>query len=201
MKYLYNYAIIVICVLIVMYIQYHVISENYVTQISNVDNKPYQVLNYDDSQLAADELALINDMGLLLTKFMLAKYTPDQYGYTLANRMKRKYRPDKLIENKGTGPDNTSYTTDKGKLVALCLREKETGEERIENYNTLVYVMVHEMSHIASIVPQHKPEFWYNFEIILGDAVRAGLYTPIDYRNTPVKYCSMVIDYSPLFDN
>jgi len=44
----------------------------------------------------------------------------------------------------------------------------------------------------------HTPEFWANFKRILHDAVKVGIYTPVNYSRQPTPYCGMTITDSPL---
>jgi hypothetical protein len=44
----------------------------------------------------------------------------------------------------------------------------------------------------------HTPEFWGNFKRILHDAIKVGIYTPINYSRQPIPYCGMMITDSPL---
>jgi hypothetical protein len=45
----------------------------------------------------------------------------------------------------------------------------------------------------------HKEEFWSNFKFLLENAVRAHIYTAIDYGKKPIQYCGILIDESPLY--
>ena len=42
--------------------------------------------------------------------------------------------------------------------------------------NTLVFVGIHELSHIASVTKGHGDEFWDNFKFLLENAVK-DIYT------------------------
>ena len=65
--------------------------------------------------------------------------------------------------------------------------------------NTLVFVGIHELSHIASVTKGHGDEFWDNFKFLLENAVKAKIYTPEDYSKESVDYCGMKITDSPNF--
>ena len=98
-----------------------------------------------------------------------------------------------------TDPD-TAYTIDKGELIAICLRKSHKGE--VHDMNTLMFVVIHELTHIAIDVFDHPPEFWESFKILLTEAVRCCVYRPVNYDMINVKYCGekMIIEYNPLFD-
>jgi hypothetical protein len=111
------------------------------------------------------------------------------------------YNPDAIVENNPSSDVNTSYVEDKGKVFALCLREKVSGKNAIHNKNILEFVTMHEMAHMASDTVGHEdPEFWINFKKLMIAAVELGIHTPIDYSKYPINYCSLVVNYSPYYD-
>ena len=89
--------------------------------------------------------------------------------------------------------DDSAYTIDK-KTIYICLRDLETGE--IFDVNTLMYVTLHELSHIATRekeydasgnVDEHGPLFRKNFSALLQRAVKRGVYNP--NQPLPRSYC------------
>jgi predicted metal-dependent hydrolase len=64
--------------------------------------------------------------------------------------------------------------------------------------NTIMFVMLHEMAHLMTETIGHTQEFWGNFKRVLGDAVKLGIYTPVNYAQYPTPYCGMTITDSPL---
>ena len=66
--------------------------------------------------------------------------------------------------------------------------------------NTLTFVALHEVSHIMTKSVGHTDEFWTNFKFMLEEADKEGVYKPVDYKETPVTYCSMEITDNPLYD-
>lgn len=67
-----------------------------------------------------------------------------------------------------------SYTINKHK-VFLCLKD-----ENLQYYdnNSLIYVLLHELSHVLTISIGHTPEFDNIFQSILDEASRQGIYNP-----------------------
>ena len=94
--------------------------------------------------------------------------------------------------------DNTSYTINKGELMAICLRHKKE-EHHFHDYNTLLFVIIHELSHIASITEGHNAEFIANFKWLLQEAKKMGYYEPVDYRTSPMTYCGVKVTNNPYF--
>jgi hypothetical protein len=94
--------------------------------------------------------------------------------------------------------DGSSYTINKGDLVALCLRHKKD-DHKFHDYNTLLFVIIHEMAHIASISEGHNSEFITNFKWLLTEAKTFGHYEPINYQKSPITYCGVKVTNNPYF--
>ena len=92
---------------------------------------------------------------------------------------------------------NTSFTQNKSKLI-MCLRSKETG--KVHDINTLMFVNLHELTHMMNDEWGHELQFWQLFKIVLENAVECGIYKPVDYSKTPQRYCGMDIIQSPLYE-
>ena len=83
---------------------------------------------------------------------------------------------------------SSTYTVDKGKVIYICTRAK--------SYNTLLYVLIHELAHVADRDhdPTHANPFRICFKALLADAIEMGLYTPVDYSKSPEFYCNLILD-------
>jgi hypothetical protein len=186
---------------------------------SGVDGLPYRVhLVHGGSARAADRLALLNRRAVELLRHLRRKYLRGAAGRRhpararAAARLLALYNPDNLAENSPRDPEgDTSYTIDKGAILALCLREKGPAAgpaagpggappHALHDLETLSFVVVHELSHIAIEDLDHPPRFWRAFKFLLSEAREAGLLRGVDYARAPVVYCGMAIDYSPLHD-
>ena len=77
--------------------------------------------------------------------------------------------------------------------------KKKNGNNLIDE-NTLTFVAIHELAHIATKSVGHKQEFWDNFKFLLTNAREAGLYKPEDYKRKPREYCGMKITDNPYYD-
>ena len=87
----------------------------------------------------------------------------------------------------------------KGAVLALCLRGKGP-KAPLHPINLLMFVALHELTHIAVTIHDHPPEYWAAFKWLLGEAVEAGVYLPDDFRRRPQMFCGTRVDYQPLFD-
>lgn len=184
---------------------------------SSVDDMPYRVhLQHAEPQKAADTLAEINRRVIELMRHLRRKYvgtahspTPIAHQYPMRTKavqqLLRNYNQDNIVENSPLDPEgDTSYTIDKGGVLAICLREKTptaSGDPRyrdIHDIDTLMFVVVHELSHIAIKDVDHPPIFWRTFKFMLGEAVGIGLLRSLPYDSQPVKYCGIKVDFNPL---
>jgi hypothetical protein len=113
-------------------------------------------------------------------------------------RFVARFQPDVFSENDINSPD-TSYSENKGQRIVVCLRDKlKKPDYPLIDINTIMFVMLHEMAHLMTETIGHTPEFWENFKRILHDAVKVGIYTPVNYSRQPTPYCGMTITDSPL---
>tara|TARA_B100000795_G_scaffold240226_1_gene202281 strand:- start:155 stop:751 length:597 start_codon:yes stop_codon:yes gene_type:complete len=162
--------------------------------ISDVDGKQYCVRERAKLQLAADLLATATTNMKLLVKHVANKY-PDRDN---CKRLLKNFNPKKVKEILPTSKF-TAYSENKGENLAFCTTKTKTGDSLIDQ-NTLTFVAMHELSHIATKSVGHTTEFWENFKFILENAVEIGIYKPIDYKKKPKGYCGMTITDNPYYD-
>jgi hypothetical protein len=63
----------------------------------------------------------------------------------------------------------------------------------------MVFVAIHEMSHILTESLGHGPDFWNNFAWLLKEAELINIYKHQDFKAHPVKYCGMSITDEPVY--
>lgn len=205
------YSIVIICILLI--IIYH----NYSSDIdafinrgricNNIDGRCYPVFMQFESTMSASEmLAYLNTFAITLMRHLRKKFLWDGAGTYedkhMVENLLANYNPDAIVENNPASDVNTSYVEDKGRVFALCLREKVSGKNAIHNKNILEFVTMHEMAHMASDTIGHEEaEFWINFKKIMIAAVETNMHIPIDYSKYNINYCSLVVNYSPYYDN
>lgn len=157
---------------------------------SSVDNKKYTVQIKEDSKEAADLIAKIKQRIITLIEHMEKTFGISDE--RVAN-LKNNFRPDRLKEGVST-PGYTSYSVNKGEQIVLCLRNKDS----LVDINTMMFVVLHEMAHLASVSIGHTEEFWNNFRWILEESINIGIYVKQDFEKKSVEYCGMDITSSPL---
>lgn len=159
---------------------------------STIDGNEYLVQSMPDKQQAADLLANIRKNLERLVEH-IAKISPDD---KRTQQILNKFNPNKITE----GTDNakyTSYSVNKGEKIVFCLRSRDENKKLVD-LNTMMFVALHEMAHIATPSIGHTPEFWDNFKWLLEESIDIGIYRDGDYKNKPVQYCGVKITDSPL---
>jgi predicted metal-dependent hydrolase len=78
---------------------------------------------------------------------------------------------------------------------------KKGDNEQLIDENTLMFVAIHELSHVATKSIGHKSEFWENFKFLLEKAKEAGIHNPVDYKKEPQEYCGMKIHDNTFYDS
>lgn len=181
----------------------------YSTKIKAVDGNKYMVLSqYHDKDKAAELISEINIFTLKLIKELKSSYitNPDieskDYiqGRIMTERLIHRYSSKSLRENEPVSPLQTSYTMNKGEIIALCLREKKSGMNRFHSINELKFVLLHELAHIITVEMDHSPLFWKNFKFLLEFCEKNDLYKSSNYEKNNKVYCGLNIEYNPIFD-
>ena len=162
-------------------------------QVSTVDNRSYCVRDRESTVESIDLLARNTVKMQNLVNILKEKPNPSPP----VKRLIEGFNPNKIVETLPTS-EHTAYSENKGEKIAFCL-EKNKGKSQLIDSNTLYFVSLHEMAHIATESVGHTEEFWSNFKMLLKEAVDAGLYDPVDNSKNPEPYCGMTLSDSPLF--
>ena len=159
------------------------------------DGKTYEMQNLPHKEEALKLMVKIHEnlekLKAYYTEPALAADPP--IGRFLAN-----FSSDVFVENDMQSSD-TSYSENKGQKIVVCLRDKTRPPDYpLVDENTVMFVILHEMSHLMTETIGHTPEFWNNFKRVLHDAVGLGIYRSVNYAHSPTPYCGMKITDSPI---
>lgn len=154
---------------------------------STLTGKTYVVKNQEGAQDVADRLAT---MELKIRDFLhrADKYAPGDP--RLAN-----------IHARWNGTlqetvDDTDVAFSVGKdAISVCVRSLDG---TLESENTCMFVLLHELAHVATNGYGHHPEFWANMRFLLEVAEMTGSYRYEDFDSTEVTYCGRRLSGSPL---
>lgn len=163
---------------------------------SKVDNREYKVRDLPDKQQAADTLARLRIRLQSLMDALIESY-PNK---PQVQRLKTNFKPDpsRFLESTPDA-EHTSYSVNKGESVHFCLRQRD-GSEKLVDENIMMFVALHEMSHMLTESIGHGPDFWNNFGWLLREAETRGFYKPVNFKAHPVMYCGVSITDSPNYD-
>jgi hypothetical protein len=179
-----------------LYIYYDTDSFQLKCIVSTVDGNKYCVRERAKVDMAADLLASMTVDCKKLIAYVKDKY-PDHAG---VKRLVNGYNPQKIVETLPTS-QYTAYSENKGEKLAFCLNEKKGDLDNLIDKHTLMYVAIHELSHVMTKSIGHKTDFWENFKFLLENAKESGIHEPVNYKKKPREYCSMKISDNPYFDS
>jgi len=162
--------------------------------VSDEDGHTYCVRETPKLELVADLLAKTTKKLEELVAYMKEKYPKREN----VQRMAKRFNPRKISETLPTS-QYTAYSENKGEKLAFCTTTKKDGQKLIDE-NTLAFVAIHELGHVMTESVGHTKEFWQNFKFLLKDAVKLGIYKPVDYKKNPKSYCGMNISDNPYYD-
>lgn len=204
-----NTAVTLVCILLLLY----VIQDDQPKKdlVLAPDGNYYKVvIDYEDQVQAAALIAEINTFTVQLIKKLKQTYRQRDFmpktaeeikGFEVASILSKKYRSESLSENKPKSAYDTSYTQNKGEIISLCLREKQSGKNKFHSIEILKFVMLHELAHIVTPELNHSPLFWNNFRFLLEFCKRHGLYDAPNFTKKNEVYCGLNIEYNPMYDN
>lgn len=159
---------------------------------STTDKNEYLVQPGPDQQIAANLLASVRQNLEKMREHLILRFSDD----VRTHRLIELFQSDSIVEA-NSDSKTTSYTINKGEKMVLCLRSRD-GLNQLENLNTVTFVALHEMSHILTSTIGHTDDFWNNFEWVLKEAVKIGIWKYQDYSHEPTNYCGVEITSSPL---
>lgn len=165
---------------------------NLVTVKSTLDGNEYTVQDLPDRGDAANLLSQIRGSLEKLVSH-LSKIAPSD---ERTKQIKAKFKPEHISE----GAENekyTSYSINKGEKIVFCLRSRDA-EKKLMDLNTMMFVALHELAHVATSEVGHTPVFWDNFRWLLEEAIQIGVYREQDFKTKPTPYCGIMITDSPL---
>ncbi|AGC02036.1 putative metallopeptidase WLM [Acanthamoeba polyphaga moumouvirus] len=158
---------------------------------SNADNKEYLVQNLENKEEAAYMLSIINKRINILKEYLqknINKY-PEYKPYI--EQFCKRINGIVLYENPPNGK-YTSFTVNKGDEIALCLRSKNN--YHLHDLNLIMYVVIHELAHVACPEVDHTELFKKIFIFLLTISINIDIYTKQDYEKYPEEYCGLTIN-------
>lgn len=164
---------------------------------SKVDKEYYLVRNLPDKQEACDRLARVRAKILVLRTFLDQTHRDKPF----VKQMLDNFDCSAMRFSESTPEAQyTSYSVNKGEKIFMCLRQRDDKEQLVDE-NIILFVALHEMSHVGTASIGHTPEFWNHFAWVLEQAERVKIYEYTDFSAHPVEYCGVHITDSPTYKN
>lgn len=163
-------------------------SDNFAIVKSNLDGKNYYIRGTTpdkQKEESANYLAKLSERITKLVTYMYDKKLPNQ---EISNRLMNRWKNCTLKET-SEGEKSAAYTVNKGDEMRICIRDGNN----LEDINTSMFVLLHELAHLMSNSYGHNSEFKENFNYIVHLATSIGTYKPQEFDKEPVKYCGNVV--------
>ena len=187
-----------VMILLIIIISYKIYKDSDIFQlkciVSSVDGNKYCVRERDQIQKASNLLAQTTTNMKKLVQHLNTNFSDKEN----VQRLVSNFNPKKIMETLPTS-EYTAYSENKGEKIAFCLNKNKNDDNLIDQ-NTLMFVAIHELGHLASKSIGHNDEFWKNFKFLLIESEKIGIYVPKDYKNKNEVYCGMKINDNPYFD-
>lgn len=162
---------------------------------SPIDQKYYMVRDLSDRTTAVIMLSTIKLNILKLTDYLVNNKNDKYKEYkSYIEQLNDRIYSVSISESRESS-SSTSYSVNKGEELVFCLRSKKVWN-KFHNFNTIMYVALHEISHIACPEYGHGPLFKKIFGFITQIAIELKIYTLIDFNKLPEEYCGIYITES-----
>jgi len=162
---------------------------------SPLDNDYYMVRDLSDKDTAVIMLSTIKLNIIKLNDYLVKNKTDKYKDYaTYIEQLDQRIKSVTIAESKESS-SSTSYSVNKGEELVFCLRSKREWN-KFHNFNTIMYVALHEISHIACPEYGHGPLFKKIFAFITQVAIELNIYVHVDFNKSPEEYCGIYITES-----
>jgi hypothetical protein len=148
----------------------------------------YFVKNLPDARRAADHLEALERR---LVDFLIAaqRLVPHD-----ARIRRIRERWNGTLSEVEDSKDNVAYSLGKT-TVHICVREKDGS---LADMNSALYVLYHELAHIATVSFGHTDLFWKNMRFLLELAEYVGAYKYYDHDAATSMLCDKKLGTNPL---
>ena len=185
-------CIIILCIILVIIFLYLKREYNDITYVkSDIDDQLYLVRNLPDKQQSANLLATIKKNMFKLVNYLNENKDKFKDFIPYIEQLNNNIKNVSLMES-SENSIYTSYSVNKGEEIVFCLRSR-TNKNKLHDINLIMYVVLHEISHVACPEYGHGDLFKKIFAFITTQAIQIGLYTKIDFLTQPTEYCGMMV--------
>lgn len=167
---------------------YLILRKDPMVWVKNSAGEAYYVKNLPNAKEAADHLHRLQQH---VHEFLKKAGEVDPYDHRLKRIVDRW---DGTLSEVEDVKDNIAYSLGKTTLH-ICVREKDGS---LASINSCMFVMMHELGHIATVSYGHTTEFWRNMRYLLEMGQYTGHYEFVDHDDIPVMLCGKYLGPSPM---
>jgi predicted metal-dependent hydrolase len=172
---------------------YNEYNENMTYVTSDIDGKKYLVRDVFDKQHAANMLARIREKMATLSNYLYDNRDKYKNNIKYIEQLNSKIHNSVIIES-GTDAKYTSYSVNKGQQLVFCIRSRDLHtKNKMHGLNLIMYVVLHEMAHVACPEYGHTPLFKQIFAFITTIAIEQKIYAKMEFQVNPTEYCGLTI--------
>ena len=153
-----------------------------------IDNgKKYYVNKTSDKELAKQKAELLHKINKkikeLINLLKQSEYKDDENVKKLFTNWSGYLEELDSLED----PKSFAYNVNKGEQISICLVNKKTNE--LNQFNEIIYVVLHELAHMMTEDYSHNAEFWEQFAFLVDFSDKHNIYEKIDYSKNPQPFC------------
>jgi hypothetical protein len=183
--------IFIILIIVVCIIYYQSSTHDMVYIESDIDGKKYLVRDLPDKKVAVNILAKIKTNIHKLANLLYNNKNNHKDYKEYINKLYNGIQ-NSVIEESAENAVYTSYSVNKGEEIVFCLRSKLL-RNKIHDFNLIMYVVLHEMAHVACPEVGHTTLFKKIFAFLAQEAVNIGMYQKINFETNHTEYCGLTI--------
>lgn len=200
-----TYIILILTIMTLIFVVYTRVAMSEMVYVrSDIDGESYLVRDTKDKKKAVNLLASIKADILQISDYMNSKLISDNKSdiekyqpYAEYIKQLKRNLKNVTIKESDFNTVYTSYTVNKGESIVFCIRSKNIASliksNTIHDKNLVMYVALHEISHVACPEYGHTDLFKKIFKFITETAIDLGMYQKVDFDANPVEYCGMMI--------
>jgi len=149
--------------------------------------------NPEVAKQIAIRLNIVREKGDKIVNYCYKNSLPNK---AVANRLYKRW--NKITSKKNgiretaTGEKSAAYVLNKGDQLRMCVR-KRNDPTKLEDSNTMVFVLLHELAHLMCVKYGHGKEFQDNFGYLTKKAVEQGVYRYQNFSENSSSYCGTKI--------
>lgn len=152
--------------------------------------RTYYVKDLPDRAQAADTLARLEERMLTFRRYLAGStHRSDPRVVRVLSRW-----DGTLSETDWQNAGEAAYSVNKAH-ISMCVRN---AAGQVEDLNTAVFVLLHELAHVCTEETGHTRAFWANMAFLMKLAIQeAGVYKYQRFESQPGAYCGHAIRQSP----